>query len=73
MRVIDNGDRNPIIVLEPDDVAAWLRQKADEAGYSDRAASAVQVTFDFDDEKVQYFVTPELAIMVSNIPNSRTT
>jgi hypothetical protein len=35
--------------------------------------SAVQVTFDFDDEKVQYFVTPELAIMVSNIPNSRTT
>lgn len=72
MPTVMNADKNPLIVVSPDEVLAWLRKLADEAGYSDRVSSAIQVSY--SDEKgtqVIGFAAPELILMVSGIPNSR--
>ncbi len=69
MEVRDNGS-NPLVVISPDEVLAWLRQKADEAGFADRATCAVQGAFRSGDEMFRW-EPPELVIMVSNIPCSR--
>lgn len=73
MEIRDDGKRNPLIVISADEVAAWLRAKADEAGFSDRAMNAVQinVTFPFTEGAVYHGECPSLVAMVSNIPNSR--
>lgn len=67
MRIIDDEKLNPRIHVSRDEVIAWLRKIADEAGYADRSASAVQTTI--NDQN--FLDAPELVIMVSNIPNSR--
>lgn len=69
MQIKDNGLSNPLIVLTSDEVLAWLRSKADEAGYADREISAVQVTVTqaFDYGHLTHLECPSLAVMVSNI------
>lgn len=68
-----NPDGNPLIIVPPDEVAAWLRQKADEAGFADRETCAYQINVKvgFAAEATFHHEVPELLIMVSNIPNSR--
>lgn len=71
MKITDNGT-NPLITVSPDEVAAWLRQKADEAGYADRASCAVQAAYRERNEPLCIgYEPPELTLMVSNIKNSR--
>lgn len=70
MEIRDDG-RNPLIIISPDEVVAWLRQKADEAGYADRATCAVQASFRVQDEASFRWEAPELVLMVSNVKNSR--
>lgn len=70
MKVLDDGKTNPLLVIEAEEVAAWLLSKAYEAGYGDRGLSAVQVQFD-GPEGGHYVGVPRLVAMVSNIPNSR--
>lgn len=69
----DNGKLNPLIIVSPDEVLAWLRSKADEAGYADRELGAVQidVKHPFSGGITYHHEVPSLVIMVSNIPNSR--
>lgn len=70
MEIKDDGS-NPLIIISPKEVVEWLRSKADESGYADRASVAVQTTFR-QNEPPQFFIEPpELIIMVSNIKNSR--
>ena len=73
MKTIQRGSANPMIVMEPDDILEWLRERADEAGYADRESSAVQ--FQFTDpqtgEEILRNDLPEIVFMVSNIANSR--
>lgn len=69
-----NTSANPLIVVEPDEVTAWLRKLADDLGLSDRAAKVVQVDFPMATEKPtpeHIWSPPRLTLMVSNIPNSR--
>lgn len=69
-RIIDNGS-NPLVVVSPDEVIEWLRQKADEAGFADRESCAVQAAFREGEKPVVVHMPPELTIMVSNIKGSR--
>lgn len=69
MEIRDNGTRNPLIFLLKEDLRAWLRQKADEAGYSDRALCAVQT--ETDESEGLLHGLPTIVLMVSNISNSR--
>lgn len=65
---------NPLVVVEPDEVTAWLRGLADQLGLSDRVACAVQVDFPLSTDKPtpEHIASPpRLVLMVSNIPNSR--
>lgn len=73
MEVI-NKDKNPMIVVSSDEVVAWLRAMADEAGYADRATCAMQITVrqPFAGGSTIHHEPPELLLMVSGIPNSRT-
>jgi hypothetical protein len=73
MRIVDNGKSNPIIIMEQQDVLDWLRAKADQAGYSDRTGSSVQITVKtpFSEGTLHHLDVPELVYMVSNIPQSR--
>lgn len=66
--VPDRGTSNPLIVVSKEEVAHWLRQLADEAGFSDRETCAYQTKINQADF---CWDTPELIIMVSNIANSR--
>lgn len=69
-----NASANPIVVVEPDEVTAWLRSLADELGLKDRATSVVQVDFPLATDKPtpEYIWSPpRLILMVSGIPNSR--
>lgn len=70
---IDNGRTNPLIVISTEEVVAWLRSKADEAGYSDRAICAIQIRVEqpFEGGKNYHHEPPELVVMVSNIKDSR--
>jgi hypothetical protein len=72
MDVRDNG-ANPLITLQPWEVLAWLRQKADEAVYADRETCAVQlnVSYPFGNGLKLHHECPALTIMVSNIRDSR--
>ncbi len=74
-RPMGNPDGNPLIVVSSDEVIAWLRKLADEAGFADRATCAFQlsVTHPFVEGATFHHEAPQLLIMVSNIPNSRTT
>lgn len=70
--VIDNKRQNPLIVVTPEETAMWLRQLADDLGYSDRASAHIQVAVtDAFGERRILNGAPELVLMVSNIPNSR--
>ena len=73
MEVKDDGRTNPIVVVSPDEVLVWLRSMADEAGYSDRETSAVQITVEHEFAEGSRFhcEVPTLVMMVSNIKNSR--
>lgn len=73
MEVKNDGVRNPLIVVDQDEVLAWLREKADAAGFADRELCAVQITVNqpFEGGKTYHFEPPMLIAMVSNIPNSR--
>lgn len=68
---VPNG--NPLIIVEPDEVKAWLRQMADNMGFADRETCAFQitVTHPFEGGTTYHHEAPELLIMVSGIPNSR--
>jgi hypothetical protein len=68
--IVDNGS-NPLIVVSAEDVAAWLSSLADEAGYSDRSRCAIQTKIVGADGEVISLGSPDLVLMVSNIPNSR--
>lgn len=72
VKIIDKGG-NPLIVMEPEDVLAWLREKADGAGYADRQGCMVQVsvTQPFAADKTYHGECPTLTYMVSNIPATR--
>lgn len=73
MEIRTNGKANPLIVVSADEVAAWLRTKADEAGFADRSMGAIQISvvFPFADGTTFHGECPSLVAMVSNIPNSR--
>lgn len=73
MEVRDNSGRNPLIIISPEEVAAWLRQKADEAGYSDRETCAVQINVEhpFGNGLTHHLECPSLVLMVSNVSGSR--
>lgn len=67
---------NPLVVVDSDEVVAWLRGLADNLGLADRASSVVQVDFPLATEKPRpehIWSPPRLTFMVSNIPNSRQT
>jgi hypothetical protein len=68
MRVIDDGRLNPLVVISSDEFEAFLRAKADEAGYADRSLCALQITLD---DRPLLISPPELVLMVSNIKGSR--
>lgn len=68
MEIRDNSSRNPIIIISEEEVQAWLRQKADEAGFADRGMCAVQV---LEDGALLSNGIPQLTVMVSNIRDSR--
>lgn len=70
--IIDNNNTNPLIVISPDQVAAWLRAVADAAGYSDRGSCAIQVKIAHKLGDTICLGSPELVLMVSNIMGSRT-
>jgi hypothetical protein len=73
MEIMDNSSRNPVIIISADEVAAWLRTKADEAGFADRSMCAVQVTVEhpFVGGTNYHGECPKLVVMVSNIRDSR--
>lgn len=73
MEVRDNSGRNPLIIISEDEVLAWLRQKADEAGYGDRETCAVQINVSqpFGNGLTHHLECPSLVLMVSNIKGSR--
>lgn len=68
-------DANPVVIVEPDEVMAWLRNLADGLGLQDRESSTVQVSFPEypKDQQAPPFIwsIPQLAFMLSGIPNSR--
>ena len=72
MEIQDTGG-NPLIIISPDEVVAWLRERVDAAGYADRELCAVQITVKqpFDGGKTYHHEAPELIAMVSNIKDSR--
>lgn len=73
-QVIDNGVSNPLLVVSPEEVTAWLRSLADAHGFSDRAGHAVQTAvrgLPGGQQDVCLLAAPELVYMVSNIPQSR--
>ena len=65
MEIHDDGKRNPMVTVTEDEVLAWLRTKADEAGYADRQMVWV-ISQNADRGTECGFV-----IMVSNIKGSR--
>jgi hypothetical protein len=69
--VICRGSSNPIIVVPPEEVLAWLRKIADDLGYADHQTCAVQVVVanEFQGGARHHLECPTLALMVSNIPN----
>ncbi len=69
MEVRDNSSRNPIIIISEDEVKVWLRQKADEAGFSDRKLCAVQAQL--ENGALLLHGIPQLIVMVSNIKGDR--
>lgn len=80
-KILDDGKRNPLIIVSPDQVAAWLRSLADKAGYADRESSAVQISIKLgshsvvlnpdDQGEAHLNGVPELVLMVSNVPGGR--
>ena len=72
MEIRDNGRENPLLIIPVDEVIAWLRGRADDAGYADREMCAVQITVEipFVEGKTFHHECPSLVVMVSNIKNS---
>lgn len=68
MEIRDDGKLNPVIIISPDEVLAWLKEKAKEAGYGDRHVAAVQITVQnpFKGGDTYHQEVPELTLMVSN-------
>lgn len=66
-KTIQRGSLNPVIVIEEHEIAAWLREKVNEAGFADRELSAVQIMIEGKPYCMGY---PELSVMVSNVPGS---
>lgn len=73
-KVVRQGSYNPLIVVEPEEVVAWLRSVADQHGFADRASCAVQISVEqpFEGGKTYHAEPPKLVFMVSNVPGSRT-
>lgn len=69
MEIRENSGRNPIIIISEEEVQAWLRQKADEAGFADRSMCAVQAYL--ENGALLLHGVPQLTVMVSNIRDSR--
>jgi len=70
--ILRSGPLNPLIEVSGEEFVAWLREKADQLGLSDRATCGVQLSFTGTDGTVtHHWVVPEIVFMVSNIPNSR--
>jgi hypothetical protein len=73
MRIIRRGASNPMIVAEHEDVLAFLRKMADDAGFADRESCMVQITVEhpFEGGTTFHSEVPELTLMVSCIEGSR--
>lgn len=73
MEIRDNSAHNPLIIISPEEVQAWLRERADAAGYSDRAMSAIQISVEqpFGAGRTSHPEVPTLTVMVSNVRDSR--
>lgn len=71
--VRENSGRNPLLIVSADEVGAWLRQKADEAGFADRALCAVQISVEqaFASGVTYHLECPKLVVMVSNVAGTR--
>lgn len=74
MEIRDDGRMNPLVIVSPDEVVAWLRERADAAGFADRQLCAVQISVEqpFEGGKTYHHEPPKLVVMVSNIKGSRT-
>lgn len=71
-RVVQDGGRNPLVIVSADQVKIWLREIADAAGFADRETCAFQLNVPENFHADNYHHdAPDLLIMVSNIPNSR--
>jgi hypothetical protein len=60
---------NPLIVISPEEVLKWLRQKADEAGFKGHHMQAMQAGFRKKEPPLFLWEPPELLIMVSSEPD----
>lgn len=69
MRVIDGAGSNPIIVIEPHEVEAWVRSIADANGYAGRELRAIQIQVaqPFGEGLTCHNETPSLAVIISSI------
>lgn len=69
MEIRDDGKTNPLIIVSPDEVVAWLKTKVAEAGYGDHEICGIQITVTqpFQGGKTYHHEPPELVVMVSNI------
>lgn len=63
-----NVKANPLIVVDPDEVVAWMRSLADQLGLGDRATCTLQVDFPDSPDMGQIYAVPRLTLMVSNAP-----
>jgi hypothetical protein len=64
MEVIDDGSTNPKIIISPEEVVAWLKQKVAEAGYPDRSLSLFQSAFRSHDPPQYLYEVPELLVVI---------
>lgn len=65
MDIRENSGKNQLIIISGEEVKSWLRQKADEAGFSDRQLCAVQASL--DNGALLLHGVPQIVVMVSNI------
>jgi len=76
VEVINTGTNNPLIVINRDEFMKWLRQMADQAGFTNRPIVAIQLNLHYQpqdtDGSFLYHAPPDkIVVMVSNIKEWR--